>query len=707
MTEARMNGTKIVVVSPEYNPTSIHADEFIAIRPGTDGALCLAMANVIVNTPGLMDEAYVKQFTDMPFLVRTDAGAGFGRFLREADVVTGGSAEKFYVWDTATGAAVLAPGTLSEGAPVNGKLNLGAISPALEGTFTVNGIPVTTVFSLLRTKLAAHTPSLMAGVTGVSAPVITRLAQEFAAARPARIIESAGTNHYYHNDLINRAQILLVALTGNVGKPGGGFDHYVGQEKLWAEERFFRLSFPLGRPKQRFQNTTIWTYTHADVTSDVDGLWPRSINQYIVDSVNNRWMPLWPDIRGTMRPSGYTIDPTKTLTLNTDGTLNFTRDPKVMFVWGANYLNQAKSFLDVYTKLWPKLDLIVDLNFRMDTTALYADVVLPAASWFEMWNINTTDLHSYVIPMTPVIPPQFDSRTDWQIWQSLADALAASGISFSDAVPDGTTITRDFSTLGTDFRTFNTDGQNLTDDKVACQFLLNNSPEFAGLTMDGIAAQPARLAQTSEEWTSDMLPNEAYFAFQRMTEHLRPLTTLVGRQQFYIDQDWFLNEFHEELPVYKPPVDVDAFPLRWITPHGRWSIHSTYRDCKFQLRMQRGRPIVYLSPADASSRRLLDNDPVEVFNGHGSLVAHLCISPRMPNGMAQMYHGWESYMLKNALTGPRPLDNGWQSPCTIRIKPTQLIGGYGHVRFRLNYWGPTGNQKDTRVQVRKYTGTFP
>ena len=116
MTEARINGTKIVVVAPEYNPTAIHADEFIAIKPGTDGALCLAMANVIVER-GLYDAAYVKQFTDMPFLVRTDAGAGFGRFLREADVVTGGSAEKFYVWDTATGAAVLGPARSARARP--------------------------------------------------------------------------------------------------------------------------------------------------------------------------------------------------------------------------------------------------------------------------------------------------------------------------------------------------------------------------------------------------------------------------------------------------------------------------------------------------------------------------------------------------------------------------------------------------------------
>ncbi len=696
MTEARANGTKIVAVFPEYNPVSIHADEYIAVKPGTDGALCLAMANVIVEQ-GLYDAAYIKKFTDMPFLVRIDNG----KFLRESDVVGGGSPNKFYVWDSVTNAAVLAPGTMGIPAGDPAKtLELGAINPALEGTFTVATLTdpteqVTTVFSLLRTKLAAHTPALMSPVTGVAAPTITRLAQEFAAAPAARIIEGAGTNHYYHNDLINRSQILLVALTGNVGIPGGGFDHYVGQEKLWAEQGFFRLAFPHTRPKQRFQNTTLWTYTHAGVTSDVDGVWPRSINSYIQDSVANGWMPLWP--KGT-------IDPTSP---------RFGLSPKVLFVWGANYLNQAKGFLDVYNTLWPKLDLIVDVNPRMDTTALYADVVLPATSWFEQWNINTTDLHSYVIPMTPVIPPQFESKTDWQIWQGLADKLALTGLVFDDTVPNGTIVHRDFSILGTQFRTFNTAPPGgvdlplpgLTDDKVACQFLLNNSLEFTGLTMDAIAAKPARLVQASEEWTSDILLNEAYYAFQRMFEHKRPLTTLTGRQQFYIDHDWYVNEFHEELPLYKPPVDVDQYPLRWITPHGRWSIHSTYRDCKFQLRMQRGRPIVYLSPAEAAARGLVDNDPVEIFNAHGSVVAHLCISSRLPNGMAQMYHGWESYMLKNALN--IAFKNGWQGPVTIRIKPTQLIGGYGHVNFRLNYWGPTGNQKDTRVEVRKYSGTIP
>jgi nitrate reductase / nitrite oxidoreductase, alpha subunit len=306
------------------------------------------------------------------------------------------------------------------------------------------------------------------------------------------------------------------------------------------------------------------------------------------------------------------------------------------------------------------------------------------------------------------LTPQFESRTDWQIWRGIAGALQATGLAFDDTTaPFSPTAPqpRDFSTLLTDFDTMNLTGGSVLSvaaDRDACQFLLDASPETSGLTIqsatgaNSIIEHPRRFLQTSEEWTSDLIPGVAYYGFQRMTDplHLRPLTTLTGRQQFYIDQDWFLNELGEELPVYKPPVDADLYPLRWITPHGRWSIHSTWRDAKYQLRLQRGRPIVYLNPVEATARGLVDNDLVEVSNGHGSLVANLCITQRLPNAMAMMYHGWEKSSMRA----------GWQSPTTIRIKPTQLIGGYGHVNFRLNYWGPTGNQKDTRVQIAKYTG---
>ncbi|VVB94368.1 Respiratory nitrate reductase subunit alpha [uncultured archaeon] len=664
VTAARMHGTKIVAIFPEYNPVSIHADIFIPVKPGTDGALALGMANVIVNEK-LYDENYLKQFTDLPVLVRIDNG----KFLRESDVVSGGETRNFYFRDESTGKPQLAPGTIG---CQDRTLELGAINPSLEGTFmadTLTGkVEVTTVFSLLKKKLEDYDPASVSGITGVDAGLITLIAREFASTKPARIIAGAGVNHYYHNDLINRSMILLAALTGNVGIPGGGFDHYVGQEKFWCEEGFFKLAYPLGNTKQRFQPTTLWTYVHSNIEGDQEGrdLWPRPIGEYIRESVEKGWMPLYP---------GGTLDSGKT--------------PRVLIVWGANYLNQAKGAEHILANLWPKLDLIVDIDFRMNTTGLYSDVILPSSSMFEKWDLSTTDLHSYITPLTPIIPPQLDSRTDWQIFLHLARALSDTKFSYTDTLPDGSKISRDFSTLENDF----TSNGTLAQDKSAGQFILDNSVETKGMTMDMLDHQPGRYAATGEGWTSDIKKEEAYHAFQRMYELKLPLNTLTGRQQFYIDHDWFLREFHEELPVYKPPVDGTKYPLRFLTPHGRWSIHSLWRDAKYQLRLQRGYPIVYLNPDDAAARGLSDNDPVEIYNDNGTIIANLCISPRMPQGLAMMYQGWERYNFKKG---------GFQSPTTIRIKPTQLAGNYGQLKFKVNYWGPTGNQKDTRVEIRKF-----
>ncbi|MEA3275463.1 MAG: molybdopterin-dependent oxidoreductase [Pseudomonadota bacterium] len=696
-TEGRMRGTRSIAVFPDYNPTAIHADIFAPIAPGTDAALCLGMAKYAIDN-GLHDIDYIKHFTDMPFLVRTDTG----KFLRKDDRLNADGSpvnpvgfNTYYLWDINTGGPVEAPGTL--GSP-NQTLALGAIDPALEGTFTVwpgNDMPtsteVTTVFSRLVEKLAPFTISEVASITNLDAQLIVQMAEEFATAEAARIIEGAGTNHYFHNDLTNRAQILLLALTGNVGKPGTGFDHYVGQEKIWPEEAWFHLAFPHGRPAQRFQNTTLWTYVHGEAESDVDNLYPRSINEYIKESVGKGWMPLWPE-----------------------GTLNNGRVPKVLFVWGANYINQAKGWNDLVNNLLPKIDLIVDVNLRMDTTATFADIVLPAASMMEKWDLNTTDLHTYAIPFTPVIDTLHESRSDWQIWRSLADALAATGFVFDDQVPNGTTITRDFSSLLDDFDTLNVEGGDVGDDKDACQFILDNAVETNGseggiaMTLDGehrfvddahlnaqpagsIIKQPYRFGATSEAWTTSLQEGVAYHTHGRMFDELEPIGTMTGRQQFYIDHDWYLNEFGEELPTYKGTVDADPYPLRWSTPHGRWSIHSTWRDAKFQLRLQRGRTVVYLNPKEAERRGMRDNELVEVFNDHGAVQVHLNIAPRVPEGMALMYHGWERYQS----------NTGWQAPTHVRINPTQLAGKYGQLTFRLNYWGPTGNQKDTRVDVRK------
>ena len=84
----------------------------------------------------------------------------------------------------------------------------------------------------------------------------------------------------------------------------------------------------------------------------------------------------------------------------------------------------AKGFTEeiVYRDEAPvgKMDLIVDLNFRMDTSALYSDIVLPAATWYEKADLNSTDMHSFIHPLSKAVPPCWESKSDWAIFREIA-----------------------------------------------------------------------------------------------------------------------------------------------------------------------------------------------------------------------------------------------------------------------------------------------
>ncbi len=657
--EARYNGAKIVAISPDFNSSCIHADLYFRIQPGTDAALAMGVAKILIDEH-LMDVPYVKEQTDLPLLVVR----GTRRFLREADVKAGGKADVFLVWDARQNRAVAAPGSM--GSPEK-TIALGGIDPALTGGFTVrladgSSAAVTTVFELLRRELEAYPLEKVSSLTGLPAREIHAFARDLGTRKPAMIIHGAGTNHWYHNDLTNRAMILLVALTGNVGRNGGGFNHYVGQERIWPEHGFFQLAFPEGRKQQRFQNTTLWSYVHS-ASRDPNHYGGKPIEWYIQESVKKGWMPLWPK----------------------EG-----RKPRAFIVWRANYLNQAKGNEILETSLWRDLDLIVDINYRMDTTALYSDVVLPAASYYEKVDLNTTDCHSYIHTFGKAVDPLFESKTDWDIFRALAEKISEiarqRGLKpYHDAAFDWN---RDFTQLAQDW----TSKEKIRTDEEAANFILANAKETQGMTYQGLQAQPQRFVATDEEsWNSDIEQGVAYTPFKHQVEKKKPWRTLTGRQQFYIDHPWFL-ELDEALPKYKEPIR-EKYPLFWNTPHGRWSIHSTWRDHRAMLRLQRGMPIVYMHPEDARARGLRDNDWVRIHNDIGQCVCRLQILPGEKPGRVTMYHGWEKYLGFQ--------QGGWQSLTYIKIKPTQLIGDYGHIKFRLNYWGPTGNNRDIKVQVEK------
>ncbi|WP_254546342.1 molybdopterin-dependent oxidoreductase [Halomarina pelagica] len=682
--DAGYDGTKRVGVFTDYSQTAIHTDEWLSPEPGTDTALALGMARTIVEE-GLYDEAHLKEQTDMPLLVREDTG----KFLRAADLRADGD-DRVFVMRDAEGTLRDAPGSLGNRAgkyDPDASIELG-FDPRLDVDGTVDALDgevrVRSVWAKLKAELARYDPAFVREETGVGRETHQRIAREFADADRAKIIHGKGVNDWYHNDLGNRAIQLLVTLTGNLGRQGTGLDHYVGQEKIWTVHGWKTLSFPTG--DVRGVPTTLWTYYHAGILENTD----EETAARIREAIDREWMPLYPEERE-------------------DGTRP---DPTTLFVWRGNYFNQSKGNVAVEETLWPKLDLVVDVNFRMDSTAMYSDIVLPAASHYEKHDLSMTDMHTYVHPFTPAVEPLGESKTDWQIFRELAAKIQAVARERDlDPVRDRRFDREiDLTTVHDDFVRDWVSGAEgaLADDRAACEFVLEHSEETnpsdsdARITFDDIDERPRRFEAASDHWTSPIEEGEAYAPWKRFVRDKEPWPTFTGRQQYYIDHDWFL-EMGEELPTHKRPVveqDREAYPLRYNTPHGRWSIHSTWRDNETLLRLQRGEPVVYLHPEDAEARGIADGDDVVVYNDLAEVEVQAKLYPSSRTGTARMYFAWETFQF--------PGRNNFNSLVPMYMKPTQLVrypeDTGEHLRFVPNYWGPTGVNSDVRVDVRKKGG---
>ncbi|QIB74353.1 molybdopterin-dependent oxidoreductase [Halogeometricum borinquense] len=686
--ESGYNGTKRVGIFTDYSQTAIHTDEWLSPDPGSDTALALGMAQTIVSE-GLYDEAHLKEQTDMPLLVRQDTG----KFLRASDVPSVNSSADRPEWMLlmldSNGQLREAPGSLGErdGQKDYSKSIDLDFDPRLDAETTVQtedgSVEVRTVWAELRDELAQYDPETVNEMTGVGTETYQRVAREFADVERAKIIHGKGVNDWYHNDLGNRAIQLLVTLTGNLGRQGTGVDHYVGQEKIWTFHGWKTLSFPTG--KVRGVPTTLWTYYHAGILDNTDADTAAKIRE----SIDKGWMPVYPEERE-------------------DGSRP---DPTTMFVWRGNYFNQAKGNVAVEEELWPKLDLVVDINFRMDSTALYSDIVLPTASHYEKHDLSMTDMHTYVHPFTPAVEPLGESKTDWQIFKDLAEKIQEVATERGvEPIPDRKFDREiDLQSVYDDYiRDWETETDGaLAEDRAAAEYILEHSAESnpAGtdeqITFADTVEQPQRLLEAGDHWTSDIEDGEAYAPWKDFVQDKNPWPTVTGRQQYYIDHDWFL-ELGEQLPTHKegPTNTGGDYPMEYNTPHGRWAIHSTWRDSEKMLRLQRGEPIVYINPDDAAERGIEDGDTVEVFNDLGAVEVQAKIYPSSERGTLRHFFSWEKFQYASR--------NNFNTLVPMYMKPTQLVqypeDTGEHLYFFPNYWGPTGVNSDVRVDVRKKGG---
>ncbi|BBY54633.1 nitrate reductase subunit alpha [Mycolicibacillus koreensis] len=245
--------------------------------------------------------------------------------------------------------------------------------------------------------------------------------------------------------------------------------------------------------------------------------------------------------------------------------------------------------------------------------------------------------------------------------------------------------------------------------------LVDLAEERAGdqITFADTQVQP-RAVITSAEWSGSETGGRRYSPFVVNVERLKPWHTLTGRMHFFLDHDW-IAEYGEWLPCYRPPLNYIShfgeqglpeerrpeITVRYLTPHSKWSIHSEYQDNLHMLRLFRGGPVIWMSPADAATIGVADNDWIEAYNRNGVVGCRAVVTHRMPKGTVFMYHTMDRHLM-TPITEVSKLHGGGDNALTrLVIKPTHLIGGYAQLSFGFNYYGPTGSQRDEITVIRR------
>jgi DMSO reductase family type II enzyme molybdopterin subunit len=674
--EARYNGTEVISISPEFTPTAMHASKWVNPKPGTDAALALSMAQVIVSDASF-DAEYLREQSDMPFLVRTDNG----KYLREGDVsgAEGARENLFYIYDTASDSLQAAPGTGGPPPPPgsmepvhpHGTLKLGDLKPALEGNWTIDTaggpVEVTTVFEKTKASLAAYTPDKASEITGVNPKLIRQIAAKFAAAENAMIFSGYRVCKWLHGDLIQRAFMLLLSLTGNFGKPGTGL-------QIWnmpSEKDQFAFMFADLPPTLRIATMARWDYQKADLKTFNAEIYGDEIAAEVEDAYQQSLQNNWPDYSNDLVPW------------------------KMGLYFGSNAANWRASGKRWREDAFGKLESIIVATPDMSVTAMYADYVLPVAHHYERKDFMLEPRTPYAQVLDEAVPPLGESMDDFAVYEKLAAAISARATERDIAPIDD--VFMGFMPVSRDLKKYHsqfTMGGKIRSTEDVINFMLrinpavpvNNFKEFAQQGMVRNVDTDGVIYGEDSPYGSVML---------RAWENKTPYPTLTGRQQYYLDHDWFMEE-GETLPVYKAPIRIKGYPLNLLMGHARHGIHSMWRDDSLLLSLQRGEPDIYVSKEDAAERGVTDGDLIRIFNSAGAFIANAHVSASMQPGMTFMYHGWDPMMFEDRQNFGAVVSSAGL------IKKTSLVSGYGHITYRPLAFEPNAVFGDFTCDFEKH-----
>ena len=547
LTEARMKGTKVVVIAAEYSATTNKADEAIIVRPGTTPALALGIAQVLI-ADGLYDEDYIKGNTDLPLLVRMDTGdllraedvfADYALAELKNNIVVLRAGEKgppihkqpgpvlteeqrkasgdFVIWDE----RLRKPVALSRDHVGKRFAALGA-DARLEGEVAIKlakggAVKCRTVFDVTRELLdASYTPEQVEKLTWAPASAIRGLARQIAANKEKTLFcMGMGPNQFFNNDLKDRAVFLVAALTRNIGKIGGNVGSFAGNYRAsyfnglpqYIAEDPFDIELDPKKParlRMRWKPESVHYFNHGDKILRMG--------------------------KALLTGKSHMPTPTKSILVSNSNSL----------------IGNAKGHYETVVNVLPKVDFIAVSEWWWTASCEYADVVFPVDSWAEFkypdMTITVTNPFLYVFPVTG-LKRIHDTRSDMDVAAGIGRAV---GRLTGDARHD-------------DYWRFVEDGGV----RPYIQRILDHSNATRGYKIE-------ELERKAEKGTPAILQTRTYpkvGAWEQGNED-KPWYTRTGRLEFYRDEPEF-KDSGENLIVHREPIDSTFYEPNVIVaePH--------------------------------------------------------------------------------------------------------------------------------------------
>ncbi|MBI3764393.1 MAG: molybdopterin-dependent oxidoreductase, partial [Chloroflexi bacterium] len=560
---AQRRGARLIVIDPRRTGIAGKADLWVPVRPGTDGALALGLIHLMI-AEGMYDQAFTRDWTNGPLLVREDTGD----FLREADLIPGGAPARYAAWDETTGERVTYdPAAL--GFHSLGEQDLRpAATPRLSGRDRVRlasgeTIAVATAFTLLSDLVAPFTPERVESIAWTPADTVRRAAELIGRHGPVAYYPYNGLEQQSNAMQTNRAVCSLYALTGNYDAPGGNvifatppIAGVAGEDLIDPAVRAKRLGLaerPLG-PANLYGSVTPPDFYRAVLTGKP-----------------------YP-VRGLM-------------------------------CFGGNMLIASED-AQMGREAFEQLDFYAQTDLFMTPTAEFADIVLPACTFWEASHARPSSWQgpattNYMQLRKQVIPPLYESRSDMDILFDLAVRLG-----FGDKFWNG---------------------------DVEASF--NHVLAPTGVRVDDLRANPLGLrapVTTRYRKYSETDPGTG-----------RPVgfSTPTRRMSLYSEE--FKAHGYDPLPVFREPMVspnsrpdlAKDYPLILINAKTVHFTHGQHRSVP-SLRKRHPHPNVQMHPETAAARGVADGDWVYVETFRGRVKVQARVTEAIAPQVVCIQHGW-------------------------------------------------------------------